>query len=130
MDAVCGGGAGRQRKQPTADEYMRSIKRSLTDAVDACLEAAGHELAPATQRSLLKVLTATGGGGVGALGLTFRCVCGGVQAASFGKCFAESYPADKFVDLCRTIRVLNAVRHHETGIALTETQYGRLPWRG
>ena len=47
-----------------------------------------------------------------------------MQASAFGKCCAENYPADKFVDACRTIRVLNAVRHHETGIALTETQYG------
>ena len=44
-----------QRKQPTADEYMRSIKRTLTDAVDACIEAATHEIAPGTQRTLLKV---------------------------------------------------------------------------
>lgn len=48
-----------------------------------------------------------------------------MQAASFGKCFAENYPADNFVDMCRTIRILNAVRHHEIGIALTETQYAR-----
>ena len=48
--------------------------------------------------------------------------CRGPQAAAFGKCFAENYQADKFVDMCRTIRVLNAVRHHEVGIALTETQ--------
>ena len=47
--------ANSQRKQPSADEYMRSIKRSLNDAVDSCIEAAGHEVAPATQRSLLKV---------------------------------------------------------------------------
>ena len=46
---------GRQRKLPTADDYIRSIRRSLTEAVDACIEAAGHELAPGTQRSLLKV---------------------------------------------------------------------------
>ena len=40
---------------------MRSIKRSLTDAVDACIEAAGHEVAPATQRTLLKVISVSCG---------------------------------------------------------------------
>ncbi|KAF9430792.1 hypothetical protein BGZ94_003842 [Podila epigama] len=81
-----------------ADENIRSIRLELSDAVEACIEAAGHESNHQYQRSLLK-------------------------AASFGKCFLEIHNADSFVDMCKTLRVLNAVRFYEIGIPLTYTQY-------
>lgn len=37
------------------DDYMRSIKNHLQEAVSACIKAAGHEFEPKTQRSLMKV---------------------------------------------------------------------------
>ena len=41
---------------------------------------------------------------------------------SFGKCFLENYNASNFVDMAQSIRVLNAVRHHDIGIPLTYVQ--------
>lgn len=70
----------------------------LKSAIDACLAAASHEFAPASQQALLK-------------------------AASYGKLFCPGYPADKFVDTCRVLRLLNAVRHPSIGIALTFSEY-------
>ncbi|KAJ3040033.1 hypothetical protein HDV00_011482 [Rhizophlyctis rosea] len=90
-----------QRGSPRADENIRNIKMDLTDAVDTCLDAAGHELDQSRQKDLLK-------------------------AASFGKAFLDAYPADKFSDMCRAIRVLNAVRHYDIGMPLTYDQYTRL----
>ncbi|KAJ3045631.1 hypothetical protein HK097_001142, partial [Rhizophlyctis rosea] len=90
-----------ERGSPRADENIRNIKTDLTEAVDTCLEAAGHELDVGRQRDLLK-------------------------AASFGKAFLDAYPADKFADMCRAIRVLNAVRHYDIGMPLTYDQYNRL----
>ncbi|KAF9172947.1 hypothetical protein BGX21_004216 [Mortierella sp. AD011] len=93
-----------ERKSPKADENIRSIRLELSDAVEACIEAAGHEISHESyqyQRLLLK-------------------------AASFGKCFLEIHNADSFVEMCKTLRVLNAVRHHEIGIPLTHAQYQRL----
>ena len=90
-----------EKKSPKADENLRSIKGDLVLAIDECLEAAGSETNPYYQRALLK-------------------------AASFGKCFVSNYDAGKFVNTARTIRVLNAVRHYEIGIPLTDIQYRRL----
>ena len=73
-------------------------KPALRSAIDACLTAAAHEFSPPTQQQLLK-------------------------AAAYGKLFASHYPADKFVDMCRILRVLNAIRHPSIGIPLTYTQY-------
>ncbi|KAI1311299.1 hypothetical protein EDD11_003512 [Mortierella claussenii] len=90
-----------EKKSPKADENIRSIRFELSDAVEACIEAAGHEISHQYQRSLLK-------------------------AASFGKCFLEIYNADSFVEMCMILRVLNAVRYYEIGIPLTYAQYQRL----
>jgi hypothetical protein len=65
--------------------------------VDICIEAAGNEFNPEVQKQLLR-------------------------AASFGKCFLESYNTEHFVNMCRVLRVLNAVRHHDIGIWLTYEQ--------
>eukprot|EP00123_Amoebidium_parasiticum_P010225 comp19968_c0_seq2/m.24339 comp19968_c0_seq2/g.24339 ORF comp19968_c0_seq2/g.24339 comp19968_c0_seq2/m.24339 type:complete len:469 (-) comp19968_c0_seq2:55-1461(-) len=80
---------------------MRSLKGELPEAVDNCIDAAGHEFDPSIQKQLLK-------------------------AASFGKSFLMDYPPDKFLDMCRTLRVLNAVRHYTVALPLTYTQYVQL----
>ncbi|KAJ3299233.1 hypothetical protein HK104_009629 [Borealophlyctis nickersoniae] len=103
-----------ERGSPRADENIRNIKTELTEAVDTCIEAAAHEVHPQRQRSLLKV------------GIYLNLPLMSIKAASFGKSFLESYNADKYVNMCQTIRVLNAVRHYEVGIPLTYTQYVRL----
>jgi hypothetical protein len=90
-----------EKKSPKADENIRSIKNELSEAVDACIEAAGHEFNYPAQRTLLK-------------------------AASFGKCFLDFYNPDKFVEMCKTLRVLNAVRFYEVGIPLTIPQFQEL----
>ncbi|KAJ3135793.1 hypothetical protein HK100_002286 [Physocladia obscura] len=90
-----------QKKSPRADENIRNIKSELSLAVDTCLEAAAHEFNSSRQKSLLR-------------------------AASFGKCFIPEYNADKFTNICETIRVLNAVRRFEIGIPLTFSQYCQL----
>lgn len=45
------------------------------------------------------------------------------QAASFGKVFSADYNPEKYVEMCRILRVLNAVRDPKIGIPLTYTQY-------
>ncbi len=93
------------KKSSKADESIRSIKIFLTKAVDSCIEAAGHEFNTDLQKSLLR-------------------------AASFGKSFLESYPAAKFVDMNRTLRVLNSIRNPKIGIPLTIGQYYALTSEG
>ncbi|KAI8351246.1 Vps16, N-terminal region-domain-containing protein [Mortierella sp. GBAus27b] len=90
-----------EKKLSKSDENIRSIRLELSDAVEACIEAAGHEFSHYYQRLLLK-------------------------AASFGKSFLEIHNADSFVEMCKVLRVLNAVRHFEIGIPLTYTQYQNL----
>eukprot|EP01112_Ceratiomyxa_fruticulosa_P007909 TRINITY_DN2060_c0_g1_i1.p1 TRINITY_DN2060_c0_g1~~TRINITY_DN2060_c0_g1_i1.p1 ORF type:complete len:827 (+),score=180.52 TRINITY_DN2060_c0_g1_i1:187-2667(+) len=90
-----------EKKSPKADENIRSIRADLASAVAQCISAAGHEFSYPLQRQLLK-------------------------AASFGKCFLEFYPSEPFVEMCKTLRVLNAVRYYEIGIPLTYEQYKQL----
>uniref|UniRef100_A0A4W5LH68 Vacuolar protein sorting-associated protein 16 homolog n=1 Tax=Hucho hucho TaxID=62062 RepID=A0A4W5LH68_9TELE len=86
-----------------ADEYLREIKEQsvLGEAVRQCVEAAGYEHEPETQKTLLR-------------------------AASFGKCFLSNYPPEPFVSMCRDLKVLNAVRDYTVGIPLTHTQYKQM----
>lgn len=87
-----------------SDDNIRAIldnQGAIDEAIDECLQASANEFDHAIQRQLL-------------------------QAASFGKLRAEEYKADDFVDMCRTLRVLNAVRHVEVAIPLTYTQYSQL----
>ncbi|RHZ79068.1 hypothetical protein Glove_152g21 [Diversispora epigaea] len=90
-----------EKGSPKADENIRIIRPVLADAVDTCIEAAGHEFNQYWQRALLK-------------------------AAAFGKAFLESYNADRFVSMCQTLRVLNSVRYYEIGIPITYAQYSKL----
>uniref|UniRef100_A0A8C0BB69 Vacuolar protein sorting-associated protein 16 homolog n=1 Tax=Buteo japonicus TaxID=224669 RepID=A0A8C0BB69_9AVES len=89
-----------EKESQKADEYLREIKdqKLLPEAVSQCIEAAGYEHEPDTQKSLLR-------------------------AASFGKCFIDKFPAESFVHMCQDLRVLNAIRDYQIGIPLTFTQY-------
>ncbi|KAF1569965.1 UNVERIFIED_CONTAM: hypothetical protein FQV16_0012402, partial [Eudyptes robustus] len=92
-----------EKESQKADEYLREIKdqKLLPEAVSQCIEAAGYEHEPDTQKSLLR-------------------------AASFGKCFIDKFPSEGFVRMCQDLRVLNAIRDYQIGIPLTFTQYKRL----
>ncbi|UKZ68569.1 uncharacterized protein TrAtP1_009594 [Trichoderma atroviride] len=86
---------------PKADDYIQLIRPNLTEAVDTCVNAAGREFDPQWQKRLLK-------------------------AASFGKSVLDIYNSDEFVDMCETLRVLNAVRGFEIGMPVSFQQYHRL----
>ncbi|KND89060.1 putative vacuolar protein sorting-associated protein 16 [Tolypocladium ophioglossoides CBS 100239] len=90
-----------EMESPKADDYIQLIRPNLTEAVDTCVNAAGREFDTKWQKRLLK-------------------------AASFGKSVLDIYNSDDFVDMCETLRVLNAVRNYEIGIPLTFEQYHRL----
>ncbi|RAL67561.1 hypothetical protein DID88_008316 [Monilinia fructigena] len=77
------------------------VRPHLVEAVDTCVKAAGHEFNIHWQKQLLK-------------------------AASFGKSVLDIYNSDDFVDMCETLRVLNAVRYYEIGIPLSYEQFLRL----
>uniref|UniRef100_A0A673FSU8 Vacuolar protein sorting-associated protein 16 homolog n=1 Tax=Sinocyclocheilus rhinocerous TaxID=307959 RepID=A0A673FSU8_9TELE len=92
-----------EKESQKADEYLREIKEQslLSEAVRQCVEAAGHEHEPETQKTLLR-------------------------AASFGKCFLSNFPPEQFVGMCRDLRVLNAVRDYTVGIPLSHTQFKQM----
>lgn len=46
-----------------------------------------------------------------------------IRAAQFGKCFISGISSDKYVRMCRILRVLNAIRDPKVGISLTIEQY-------
>jgi hypothetical protein len=77
------------------------IRQDLVEAVDTCVKAAGHEFSIHWQKQLLK-------------------------AASFGKSVLDIYNSDEFVDMCETLRVLNAVRYYEIGLPISYDQFMRL----
>lgn len=87
-----------EKKSPKADDNIQLIRSHLTEAVDTCIKAAGHEFSVYWQKQLLK-------------------------AASFGKSVPALYSSDDFVDMCETLRVLNAVRYFEVGLPITYEQY-------
>ncbi|XP_073199223.1 vacuolar protein sorting-associated protein 16 homolog isoform X2 [Lepidochelys kempii] len=92
-----------EKESQKADEYLREIKDQnlLSEAARQCIEAAGYEHEPETQKSLLR-------------------------AASFGKCFLDKFSPESFVRTCRDLRVLNAIRDYQIGIPLTFAQYKQL----
>ncbi|PHH49100.1 putative vacuolar protein sorting-associated protein 16 -like protein [Ceratocystis fimbriata CBS 114723] len=97
LDAV----AQLELQSPKADDYIQLIRGSLTEAVNTCVNAAGCEFDIHWQKQLLK-------------------------AASFGKSVLDLYNSDDFVDMCETLRVLNAVRFFEIGMPLSIEQFHRL----
>eukprot|EP00066_Takifugu_rubripes_P003865 XP_003966794.1 PREDICTED: vacuolar protein sorting-associated protein 16 homolog [Takifugu rubripes] len=92
-----------EKSSQKADEYLRELKEQsmLEEAVKQCVGAARYEYDPQTQKSLLR-------------------------AASFGKCFLADFSADPFVETCRELRVLNAVRVSSVGLPLTYPQFKHL----
>jgi vacuolar protein sorting-associated protein 16 len=107
-----------ENQSPKADDNIQLIRPNLVEAVDICVsipksdspvpsnrfyqvKAAGHEFSIHWQKQLLK-------------------------AASFGKSVLDIYNSDDFVDMCQTLRVLNAVRYYEIGLPLSYEQFLRL----
>lgn len=86
------------KKNAKADECIRSIKMFLPQAVESCINAAANEFHPDLQKQLLK-------------------------SASFGKAFLDNFPASKFVDISRAIRILNSIRTPAIAMPLTIDQY-------
>ncbi|KAK8123458.1 hypothetical protein PG999_003376 [Apiospora kogelbergensis] len=94
-----------ENQSPKADDDIQLIRGNLVEAVDTCVAAAGQEFNIHWQKQLLK-------------------------AASFGKSVLDIYNSDDFVDMCETLRVLNAVRYYEIGLPLSYEQYQRLTPEG
>ncbi|XP_057532014.1 protein VACUOLELESS1 [Amaranthus tricolor] len=89
------------RQSAKADENLRMIRSSLPEAIEACIDAAGYEFDVSRQRTLLR-------------------------AASYGQAFCCNVPRDRFQEMCKTLRVINAVRSPEIGIPLSIQQYREL----
>ncbi len=89
------------KRSPKADDNIRLIQSNLAEAVDTCVKAAGYEYSIHWQKQLLR-------------------------AASFGKSVLDLYNSDDFVEMCETLRVLNAVRFYEIGMPISYEQYVRL----
>ncbi|CAL7934755.1 unnamed protein product [Xylocopa violacea] len=87
-----------QRRSHKADSYMDLVKDKLDAAIKACIDGASHEFDFETQKLLMR-------------------------AAKFGKGFSKTTDPEYYVNMCRSLRVLNAVRHPAIGIPLTYTQF-------
>lgn len=88
------------KESQKADEYVRMLleKNELQTAIEQCIFAAESEFQPDSQKLLL-------------------------NAASFGKAFLPDVKITEiFVDVCRSLRVLNNIRDDKTGILLTAKQ--------
>ncbi|KAL4740896.1 Vps16, N-terminal region-domain-containing protein [Aspergillus similis] len=90
-----------EKKSPKADDNIQRIKPSLPEAVDMCVKASGLEFDAYWQKRLLK-------------------------AASFGKSVLDLYNSDEFVEMTEKLRVLQAVRDFQIGLAVSYDQYMRL----
>lgn len=104
-----------------ADEHIRFIQtqKTLEEAIKDCIDAGGAEFDYAAQTSFLR-------------------------AASYGKCFVqdpkmelslasdggntnlELFDSEHFVEMCRKLRVLNALRQPNVGFPLTIAEFDRL----
>ncbi|CAL1353294.1 unnamed protein product [Linum trigynum] len=89
------------RRSAKADENLRLIKSALPEAVEACIDAAGHEFDASRQQTLLR-------------------------AASYGQAFSSNFERERIQEMSKTLRVLNAVRNPEIGIPLSIQQYKTL----
>ena len=91
-----------QAEKTNSIQSIRQLEaQGLSDAVDALVDSAGHEWDTDRQKELLK-------------------------AASYGKCFCKKYEAEFFLEQCKKLRVLNAVRAPDVGLPLTLAQYNFL----
>ncbi|XP_050423280.1 vacuolar protein sorting-associated protein 16 homolog isoform X2 [Adelges cooleyi] len=86
-----------QKRNHRANEYIHLVHQMLETAVGNCIEAAGHEIDVTTQKVLIK-------------------------AAQFGKTFLQNWNPDRYLYMCRLLRVLNAVRDPKIGISITYPQ--------
>ena len=103
------------RGSSRADEALRSVGDALQDAAADCLAAALHAWEPSQQRALLRAAA------FGAAHVPFATRGAAVATAAAGA-------LGPYAEACRTLRVLNAVRHHASGgIPLTGAQYAVLP---
>ncbi|KAJ9172836.1 hypothetical protein P3X46_016035 [Hevea brasiliensis] len=92
------------RRSAKAQENLRLIRTSLPEAVEACVDAAGHEFDVYRQRTLLRGAS---------YGLVF-----------FG--FGSNFQCDCIQEMCKTLWVLNAVCDSGIGIPLIIQQYKSL----
>lgn len=86
-----------QEKSHQSDEYLGLIKNKIEESVDECIEAARYEFDTDMQKSL-------------------------IRAAYFGKAFIVGHNPDKYIETCRVLRVLNALRDSKIGMPFTYTQ--------
>ncbi|XP_031845297.1 vacuolar protein sorting 16 [Nomia melanderi] len=87
-----------QKKSHKADSYIDLVKDKLDTAIIACIDGASHEFDFNTQKLLMR-------------------------AAKFGKGFSKTVSPEYYVDMCRILRVLNAIRHPAVGIPITYIQF-------
>ena len=91
-----------QNRSHRADEYLRKIENDLKQAVEDCLASASIVIDPKYQKILM-------------------------SAAQFGKAFCKvPVKSANFSQICKNLRVLNALRQHRIGIPLTMIQYETL----
>ncbi|VVC33414.1 Hypothetical protein CINCED_3A023253 [Cinara cedri] len=90
-----------ERRNHRANEYIHLVSQQLGTAVNCCIEAAGHEIDTSTQKLLMK-------------------------SAQFGKTFLQNWNPDPYLNMCRLLRVLNAVRDPKIGISITYPQLQKI----
>ncbi|WFD43366.1 Vacuolar protein sorting-associated protein 16 [Malassezia psittaci] len=80
-----------QSNDPRAYEMIQALRINLQTAIQVCISAASQAWDVHTQQRLLK-------------------------AALFGKTFLDEYDTSSYLEVARTLRVLNAVRDYRVGI--------------
>lgn len=90
-----------------ANDYMQEIveREDIELAVNQCINAAACSTKPKLQKALLR-------------------------AASYGKCFLTHDAPQHFVEMCKTLRVLNEIQSFRVGIPLTYHQLHSLTIKG
>ncbi|XP_050088699.1 vacuolar protein sorting-associated protein 16 homolog [Anopheles aquasalis] len=90
-----------QERSHQSNEYLCLTAGKLRGAVADCIEAAGYEFDSNTQKSL-------------------------IRAAYFGKSFLADYNVIEYVRMCKTLKVLNALRDPNVAIPITIRQFEHL----
>ncbi|KAM0858443.1 hypothetical protein ACQ4PT_047830 [Festuca glaucescens] len=86
------------KQSAKAYDNYQLISSSLPEAIEACIDAAGYEFDVSRQHALL-------------------------NAATYGLPFCSQFPQGRIQEMCKMLRVLNAVRDPEIGMPLTIQQY-------
>ncbi|GFZ05507.1 vacuoleless1 [Actinidia rufa] len=143
-------------KNNALDENLRLIRSSLPEAVEACIDAAGHEFDVSRQRTLLRAASygqafcrkfrsppcdvkrveegwsieydqecVDKGGERNFLTISRKIIntCFYMNLTFVVVDFGSHFQRDRFQEMCKTLRVLNAVRNHDIGIPLSIQQY-------